>query len=305
MSFAEKLRLRLDKTRKQLFGRLNDLFRPGATLDASTWESLEEILITADIGVSTSHLILDKLKKRIQKEKSVQPHEIRNLLEDELIALLSGGISGQLDDRVVLNKPYVILMVGVNGTGKTTTIGKLAGRFSDQGLKVLMVAADTFRAAASDQLGIWADRASVEIVHSKGGDPSALIFDAMDRAKSRVFDVVLVDTAGRMHTKVNLMEELKKMRRVIEKQIVGAPHETILVLDGTTGQNAAAQAQQFAKACPLTGLIVTKLDGTAKGGVLVSIQQDLGVPIYYVGVGESLDDLIPFNAEDFVKAVTE
>lgn len=306
MSIIDTLKLRLTKTRNNLFGRLSAVLQGKTVIDETLLEQIEEILITADIGVQTSHKILEKLRQRVKTEKINDTQAIYTLLEEEIEKMVSPYEKVSLDKRISQHKPFVILIVGVNGTGKTTTIGKLANRFAKAGKKVLMVAGDTFRAAAGGQLEIWAQRSSVEIIrHSEGVDPASVVFEAMTSAKARGYDIVLVDTAGRLHTKVNLMEELKKIRRVIEKQIPHAPHETLLVLDGTTGQNAIQQAKQFSQTAQISGIILTKLDGTAKGGVVLAIQQELTIPVLYIGIGEGIDDLEEFNPHDFVKAIVE
>lgn len=306
MSIIDTLKQRLAKTRNNLFGRLSAVLQGKTGIDEALLEQIEEILITADIGVSTSHKILEKIRQRIKKEKTGDTQIIYSLLEEEIEKLVVASDAVSLDMRLFQQKPFVILIVGVNGTGKTTTIGKLAHRYAKAGHKVLLVAGDTFRAAAGGQLEIWAQRSQVEIIRqAEGADPAAVVFDALNSAKSRGYDVVLVDTAGRLHTKVNLMEELKKIRRVIEKQIPQAPHETLLVLDATTGQNAIQQAKQFSQTAQITGLVLTKLDGTAKGGVVLAIQQELKIPVLYIGIGEGMEDLEEFNPRDFIKAIVE
>ncbi|KAB2880535.1 signal recognition particle-docking protein FtsY [bacterium] len=306
MSIIETLKRRLAKTRDNLFGRLSAVLQGQTVIDESLLGQIEEILITADIGVMTSHKILEKLRQRIKKEKLNDTQIIYTLLEDEIEKMIVMQNHIPMESKIHQHKPFVILIVGVNGTGKTTTIGKLANRFAKAGSKVLLVAGDTFRAAAGGQLEVWARRSAVEIVRqAEGADPASVVFDALTSAKTRGYDVVLVDTAGRLHTKINLMEELKKIRRVIEKQIPDAPHETLLVLDGTTGQNAIQQAKQFSQAAQISGLILTKLDGTAKGGVVLAIQQELKIPVLFIGIGEGIDDLEEFNSRDFVKAIVE
>jgi fused signal recognition particle receptor len=304
MSLINKLKERLAKTRANIFGRLSQVLVGKSALDEKLLAEIEEILITADIGTDTSHKILEQLRRRNQKEKTEDPSLVFTWLEEEIEKLIVPGYGLSFEKNADHHKPFVVLVVGVNGTGKTTTVGKLAHRFSKSGKKVLLAAGDTFRAAASGQLEIWAQRSGVEILRQHdGADPAAVVFDAMAMAQARGFDVVLVDTAGRLHTKRNLMEELKKIKRVIEKQIPDAPHETVLVLDGTTGQNAIQQARQFSQAVPVTALIVTKLDGTAKGGVVLAIQQELKIPVRYIGIGESLEDLVEFDPSDFIRAI--
>lgn len=306
LSLLGKLKEKLTKTRQNLFGRISAVLQGKTILDEALLSEIEEILITADIGVQTAHKILERTRQRVKKEKISEAGQIYRLLEEEIENLIIPVAGKPLEEKMPDKKPFVLLIVGVNGTGKTTTIGKLANRFAQTGKKVLMVAGDTFRAAASNQLEIWARRSEVDIIRQNdGADPSAVIFDAMQSATTGKYDVVLIDTAGRLHTKVNLMEELKKMRRVIEKHIPGAPHETILVLDGTTGQNAIQQARQFSQAVQVSGLILTKLDGTAKGGVVLAIQQELKIPVLYIGVGEGIDDLEAFDPHAFIQAIVE
>jgi fused signal recognition particle receptor len=306
MSIFNKLKERLFKTREQIFGRVAQLLRGTSVLNEQTLNSIEEILITADIGVKTAQTIMANLKLRIKKEKIEHPNQLTHLLREEIEKLIIPSATTRIEDRLQNHKPFVILIVGVNGTGKTTTVGKLAHRLASQKYKVLLAAGDTFRAAASGQLEIWAKRSHVDIVRqTEGADSASVIFDALASAKARHYDIVLIDTAGRLHNKVNLMEELKKIDRVIKKQIPDAPHDTLLVLDGTTGQNAIEQARQFSKAVPVTGLVMTKLDGTAKGGVVLAIQREIKIPVQYIGVGESIDDLVDFNIHDFVSAIVE
>lgn len=306
MGFFEHLKERLFRTREQIFGRLTRLLQGADLRNAETLNAIEEILITSDIGVKTAKSVMEAIRQRIKKEKIVNVEPVMAMLREELEKLVVTTDDQPLEEKVQRHRPYVILIVGVNGTGKTTTIGKLAYRLAGQGLKVMMAAGDTFRAAASGQLEIWAKRAGVDIVRQKeGADPAAVIFDAIDSAKARKFDVVLIDTAGRLHTKINLMEELKKIVRVIKKQLPDAPHDTLLVVDGTTGQNALQQARQFAEAAPLTGIIVTKLDGTAKGGVALAIQKEMNIPVRYIGIGEDPEDLTEFNSHEFISAIIE
>lgn len=306
MSIIDTLKQRLTKTRNNLFGRLSAALQGKTVIDETLLEEIEEILITADIGVATSHKILMKLRQRVKTEKMNDTHVIYDLLEEEIEKMVVLQEDVSLERKFSQHKPFVILIVGVNGTGKTTTIGKLANRFAKAGHKVLLVAGDTFRAAAGGQLEIWAQRSAVEIIRQQeGADPASVVFDALTSAKAHGYDIVLVDTAGRLHTKINLMEELKKIRRVIEKQVPLAPHETLLVLDGTTGQNAIQQAKQFSQTAQISGFILTKLDGTAKGGVVLAIQQELKIPVLYIGIGEGIDDLEEFNPHDFVKAIVE
>jgi len=300
VSPLERLRKGLARTSSSLVGRVDALLRGGAEIDAALLEELEEILITADVGVQTTTSIVTALEQRLGRAELADAASLRRALREEVRMRLKGmtlefaGHPG----------PYVVMVVGVNGVGKTTTIGKLAYQWSQQGHKVLLGAADTFRAAAADQLAIWGARAGVEVVrHGEGGDPGAVAFDAARAAIARQADVLIVDTAGRLHTKTNLMEELKKVRRVLEREIPGAPHAVLLVLDATTGQNAVNQARQFREAVEVSGVVLTKLDGTAKGGVVVAIGGELDLPVCYVGVGEQSEDLRRFDVEEFVAAL--
>jgi fused signal recognition particle receptor len=287
----------LQKTRKGLFGRIADVFRKQEKIDDSIWEKVEEILIEADLGVDTSLHLIEEMRKNISfKEGNVQ---------EKILSLLGENILEILKEKDVqpenLFHPYVILIVGVNGTGKTTTIGKLAHQFKKSGKRVLLAASDTFRAAAGEQLEIWAKRTGADMVRQcMGADPAAVAFDAMNAAISRNVDLLIVDTAGRLHTKTKLMEELEKIRRILGRQIESAPHETLLVVDATTGQNGLQQARLFTETIPVTGLVLTKLDGTARGGIVVSIKKNLGLPVKWIGIGEGMDDLIPFDAKTFV-----
>lgn len=277
----------------------------GATeVTPNLWEELEAALIQADVGVATTSDLLQRLRARAAQEGILRAADLQGALKDELRRMLAAPENGsrQLDTA----RPEVALIVGTNGSGKTTSIAKLASRHKRDGRKVLLVAADTFRAAAGEQLDVWADRAGVELIGGRpGADPGAIAFDALQAAQARGFDVVLVDTAGRLHTKYNLMQELKKVRNVIGKTLPGAPHATYLVLDGTTGQNALVQARQFKAAVDVTGVIVTKLDGTARGGMVFSITHELGLPVAYIGTGEKIDDIEPFDAQAFVDSLFE
>jgi len=300
MSFFEKLKNGLKKTRESITQRIDQLLVSMGKIDEELFEELEEILITSDVGVETTLRIIEDLKQRVKAEKVTDPKQVKNLLKDEITEILSSGDTGLKLDT----KPSVIVMVGVNGVGKTTSIGKICNMLKNQGKKILVAAGDTFRAAAIDQLEIWAKRAGVDIVkHTEGSDPSAVVYDAIQAAKAREFDVVVCDTAGRLHTKKNLMEELKKIFRIIKRELPGADIETLLVLDATTGQNAVSQAKTFAEATGVTGLVLTKLDGTAKGGIIVSIKSELDIPVKFVGVGEKIDDLQPFDAKSFAEAL--
>jgi len=291
----------LSKTRTGFIGRLTGLFGGKRELDQGLLDELEQILITSDIGVKTVQHLLGLVGTKINQKEIDQPGKVRAALRTEIEKILA------LDSKPLAvgdNKPLVVMVVGVNGGGKTTTIGKLAQRFREQGQKVVLGAGDTFRAAATDQLEVWAQRAGAELVRGKEGqDPSSVLFEAVKRAQASEANVVIGDTAGRLHTKVNLMEELKKVYRVLGKAATGAPHEVLLVLDATTGQNAIAQAAQFNSAIPLTGIVLTKLDGTAKGGVIVGICQEFKIPVRYIGIGEQLDDLRSFDAHEFVTAL--
>jgi fused signal recognition particle receptor len=302
----EKRRLKkgLAKTRGGFIAKLGSLFKGKRELSAEMVDQVEEILFTADIGVRTSQDLIDNIRKELGKKELGSPEAIWSHIKDRSSRILKLEGTGAV--QVQENKPFVILVIGVNGTGKTTTIGKLAARFKDEGHSVLLAAADTFRAAAVEQLAIWAERAAAEVVQGKeGADPSSVIVEALKKAKTSDVDVVIADTAGRLHTKVDLMEELQKVRRSINKWVEGAPHETLLVLDATTGQNAIAQARMFKEAMEISGIILTKLDGTAKGGVVLGICHELGVPVRYIGIGEKLEDLRVFEPSAFVEALYE
>ena len=306
MGLFDKLKQGLQRTTQQLRERFDDIVRTADTdeartreIDVDTAESLEEVLLMADVGVAATAEIVEAVRKRQRRGES-----LRELVKQEMLRVLEQS-SDAAPGRAGANAaPRVILIVGVNGVGKTTTIGKLANQMRLEGSTPLICAADTFRAAAVDQLQIWADRAGVDIVRAKeGSDPAAVVFDAMTAAKSRRRDVVLVDTAGRLHTRTNLMNELDKIRRVASREIPGAPHEVLLVLDATVGQNGLAQAREFTNVAGVTGIVLTKLDGTAKGGIAVAIAHDLRLPIRYVGVGEAVNDLLPFSAKEYVDAI--
>ena len=295
--YFKRLRKRLSKTRNSLSSGFDRVFAGKKKIDDDVLEQLEELLITSDIGVQTTM----ELIKRLSRAKVADVSDVKQILKDEILSIL--GSQAPVADEAQ-TKPHVVLVVGVNGVGKTTTIGKLAASARASGKKVLIGAADTFRAAAVEQLAIWAERADAEFVrHRENADPAAVAFDAVAAATARGCDIVLIDTAGRLHTKVNLMEELKKIKRTVSKQLEGAPHEILLVLDATTGQNALSQAQLFDEALDLTGLALTKLDGTAKGGIVISICSSLNIPLQYIGVGEQIDDLRPFDAEQFIDAL--
>jgi fused signal recognition particle receptor len=295
--YFKRLRKRLSKTRESLSSGFDRAFAGKKKIDDAVLEELEELLITSDIGVQTTMEIM----ARLAKAKVADAGEVKQVLKDEIFSIL-GSQSPVVDQAQA--QPHVVLVVGVNGVGKTTTIGKIAASARNSGKKVLIGAADTFRAAAIEQLAIWAERADAEFVrHRSNADPAAVAFDAVAAAQARGCDIVLIDTAGRLHTKVNLMEELKKIKRTVAKQLDGAPHEVLLVLDATTGQNALSQAKLFDEALGLTGLALTKLDGTAKGGIVISICSSLKIPLQYIGVGEQIEDLRPFDAEQFIDAL--
>lgn len=297
-NFLTRLKSGLSKTRKSFSENLDKIFS-GGTLDDDMLEEIEELLITSDIGVSTTMALIEKISAKSSEITSND--QLRNILKQEILTFIESGIPALPAN---FQKPHIIMVVGVNGVGKTTTIGKLAVRYAKEGKKVLIAACDTFRAAASEQLSIWADRAGVEIVkHKENADPSAVAFDSMEAALARNVDIVLVDTAGRLHTRKNLMEELKKIRRTLTKKIPDAPHETLLVLDATTGQNALIQAKQFLDTAGVTSIALTKLDGTAKGGIVVGICHTLNIPLRFIGVGEKETDLQDFNPKQFVDAL--
>lgn len=299
--YFKRLRERLHKTRENFVTRVDRVVLGKKTIDVDLLDDLEEVLITSDLGVKTTQVLLQKVADKIKRKELRNPEKLHNSLRDEISNILS--VPAPPWD-LKAHHPFVIMVIGVNGVGKTTTIGKLAHELKNAGLKVMLVAGDTFRAAAIEQLVLWSERVDVPVVRQKSGsDPSAVAFDAIDAAVSRDIDVVLVDTAGRMHTKVNLMEELKKVQRVIQKKLPGAPHEVLLVLDSTTGQNALSQVRMFRDEIGITGLILTKLDGTAKGGIIVAISEELQLPVRYIGIGEGLDDLRPFDPEEFTKAL--
>jgi fused signal recognition particle receptor len=298
--FFNRLKQGLSKTREILTTDIDELFTDSRKLDDELLEELEELLITSDIGVSTAMDIMDTISKDASEIKNA--HDLKQVLKDIISGII--GQSTPIQETAPTKKPHVVMVVGVNGVGKTTTIGKLAARQTAQGKKVLIAAADTFRAAAIEQLTIWAERAHADIVkHKDNADPSAVVFDSIDAALSRNVDIVYIDTAGRLHTKINLMEEVKKIKRTIAKKLPQAPHEILLVLDATTGQNAISQATLFNEALDITGLALTKLDGTAKGGIAVSICSTLNIPLKYIGVGEQIDDLQDFDPKAFVEAL--
>lgn len=291
----------LSKTRKGITGRIDELLRYYREIDDDFFDDLEETLIISDIGYETSNKIIEDLRKRVKDEKIGDVDQIKAILKENISQILEKDSKG-LD----LPSPTVILVVGVNGVGKTTTIGKLANILRSNGKKVLLAAADTFRAAAAEQLEIWANRAGVDIVrHNEGADPAAVVYDAIQAAKSRDRDVLICDTAGRLHNKKNLMNELEKIKRVIDREMPEAHREVLLILDATTGQNAISQASMFKDTVGITGIVLTKLDGTAKGGVVIAIKSQLDIPIYYIGVGEQMDDLQPFDPQAFAEGLFE
>jgi fused signal recognition particle receptor len=299
ISFAERLKNGLTKTRQQLGGQLTSLFS-GGKIDEETYEELESILLTSDIGITATQKLLDNLKARVKKERLEDNAALKSALKIELLSILK-PLEVTLDTSA--HKPFVIMLAGVNGAGKTTSIGKLAKLYQAQGKSILIAAGDTFRAAAREQLQVWGERNNVHVVASEGADPAAVIFDAVSSALSKKIDIVIADTAGRLPTQMHLMDEIAKVKRVINKAHPGAPHEVMLVLDANTGQNAVSQVQAFDDALGVTGLVLTKLDGTAKGGVIAAIAAARPIPIRFIGVGEAIDDLRPFSANDFVNAL--
>ena len=301
MGFFEKLKQGLFKTKNAIVGKIDSLFKAFSKVDEDLFDELEELLISADVGVSTTMTILDELRERAKEKKIKDPEELQKELYDILRDLIGEHEPLKLD-----TKPSVILVIGVNGVGKTTSIGKISAELKSMGKKVVVAAADTFRAAAAEQLSVWCDRAGVDIVkQAAGADPASVVFDAISAVKSRGADVLIIDTAGRLHNKKNLMDELAKIDRVINRELAGCSKETLLVLDATTGQNAVLQAREFKEASIITGLILTKLDGTAKGGIVLSIKQELGMPVKFIGVGEQIDDMKPFSPDDFASALFE
>jgi len=303
-SFLDRMKQAVTRTRENLAERIDDIVSIGKEIDRNTLDDLEATLIGADLGSTTTQEVLGKLREKVDRKQIKNVEELKRLLKEELLAILNTANSRPLNR--VEGTPEVILVVGVNGTGKTTTIGKLSQVFRSQGKNVLLCAADTFRAAAIEQLEIWGQRTGTEVIKTKaGGDPAAVLFDALQAAVARKTDYVVVDTAGRLHTKTSLMAELEKMRRTAQRIIPGAPHETLLVMDATTGQNGLQQARLFTEAAGVTGIVLTKLDGTAKGGVVVAICRELGLPVRYVGVGEKAGDLLPFDPREFVDSLFE
>jgi fused signal recognition particle receptor len=301
-SFLERMKEAVTRTREILSERIEEVVSLGKEIDRATLDDLEGTLLGADLGTTTTREVLEKLREKADRKQIRNLDELKRLLKEQILAILTATDSQPVTR--VEGTPEVILVVGVNGTGKTTTIGKLAQVFRSSGKTVLLCAADTFRAAAIEQLEIWGQRTGTEVIRTKaGGDPSAVLYDALQAASARHTEYVIVDTAGRLHTKTNLMAELEKMRRTAQRIIPGAPHETLLVMDATTGQNGLQQARQFTQSAGVTGIVLTKLDGTAKGGVVVAISRELGVPVRYVGVGEKTGDLLPFDPKDFVDSL--
>ncbi len=299
MGLFKKIKDGLKKTRESVVNKIDSMLKSFTKIDEELFEELEELLIMGDVGVNTATKITDELRKRVKKEGVTNPEDVLGLLQEITADMLRGGEELHID-----TKPSVILVIGVNGVGKTTTIGKLANNLRKQGKKVILAAADTFRAAAIDQLEIWGERARCEVIKQKeGSDPAAVVFDAISAAKARGADVIIADTAGRLHNKKHLMGELAKISRIIDRELPNADKEFLIVLDATTGQNAVNQAKAFKDSTGITGIVLTKLDGTAKGGVVLSIKEELNVPVKYIGVGEQMDDLQPFDADDFAKAL--
>lgn len=309
--FLEKFATAVAATRENLADRIDTVIGSRREIDAAVLDELEEALIGADIGVGTAMEIIEKARQQVNRKQLNDVDELKRLIKSELKEILDtaelnrkqGTVASETEVPLDI-RPYIIMVVGVNGVGKTTTIGKLAHRIKSEGNEVLICAADTFRAAANDQLAIWAERSGVPLIQQKPGtDPSAVLFDSIQAAKARGADVLIIDTAGRLHTKTNLMQELEKMRRIASREVESAPHEVLLIMDAVTGQNGLEQARQFTKAVPVTGLVLTKLDGTAKGGIVIAIAKELGIPIRYVGVGEQMNDLIEFSPEAYINGL--
>jgi len=300
MGFFSRLKEGLSKTRKSITERIDQVLVSFGKVDEELFEELEEVLVTADLGVETVMKIMDDTRKKVRERKITDPPEIKELIKETLV-----GILGEETQKLDIDpSPAVIMVIGVNGVGKTTSIGKIAHALKNQGKKVMLAAADTFRAAAIAQIEVWASRVGVDIIsHQEGSDPAAVVYDAIQAARARKADVLICDTAGRLHTKKNLMEELRKVSRIIDREMPGARRENLLVLDATTGQNAVSQAKTFSEVTDITGIVLTKLDGTAKGGIVIAIKSELGLPVKLIGVGEQMDDLQPFNAKEFVEAL--
>jgi fused signal recognition particle receptor len=309
--FFEKFRNAVAATRENLAGRIDAVLAGKREIDRDVLDQLEEALIGADLGVQTTTEIIDRVGQQVRRNQLSDAQELKQLIRSELLGILESAGKNRRQGTVASEtevpldiKPYVMMIVGVNGVGKTTTIGKLAHRIKSEGNQVMICAADTFRAAANDQLAIWAERSGVSLIQQKPGtDPSAVLYDSLKAGKSREADVLIVDTAGRLHTKTNLMQELEKMQRVASREVQGAPHEVLLIMDAVTGQNGLEQARQFARTVPVTGIVLTKLDGTAKGGIVVAIAKELGIPIRYVGTGEKMNDLVEFDAQAYVDGI--
>ena len=301
MAFLDKLKAGLQKTKNALFAPIDQMLKAFTKVDEDLLEELEEMLICADVGAGATDEIIEKLRDDIKEEKIKDANEVRAFLKNTLKEMIGDGQPLKLD-----TKPSVILVIGVNGAGKTTSIGKISNKLRQDGKKVVVAAADTFRAAAIDQLAVWCERSGVDLVkQSEGSDPAAVVYDAISYAKNKGADVLIVDTAGRLHNKKNLMNELEKINRVISRELPDASRENLLVLDATTGQNAVLQAKEFKNAAEITGLVLNKLDGTAKGGIVLSIKRELGIPVKFIGVGEKIDDMQPFCAEEFISALFE
>ncbi|MBQ8175315.1 MAG: signal recognition particle-docking protein FtsY [Clostridia bacterium] len=299
MGFFEKLKSGLQKTKNAIFGRVDDLLKAFVRIDEEFLEELEELLITADVGVDTTEEILDRLREQIREDRIKNPDDVRAALRGIVRELI-----GEHEPLNLTTTPSVVLVIGVNGVGKTTSIGKIAASLKQDGKRVVVAAADTFRAAATEQIAVWCERSGTDLIkQGQGADPAAVVFDAINAVKSRHADVLIIDTAGRLHNKKNLMDELAKIDRVIRRELPDSTKETLLVLDATTGQNAVAQAKEFKNASDITGLVLTKLDGTAKGGIVLSVRRELGIPVKFIGVGEQIDDMRPFDADAFTDAL--
>lgn len=301
MGFLDKLKAGLKKTKNAIFGKINDMLKAFVKVDEDMLDELEELLITSDIGVSATEEIIERLREQIKEGRLKEKDQVVTALKETLMDMIQDGEPLKLD-----TVPSVVFVIGVNGAGKTTSIGKISNQLRKDGKKVVVAAADTFRAAAIDQLAVWCERSKVDLVkHQEGSDPAAVVYDAIAYAKSHNADVLIIDTAGRLHNKKNLMNELAKINRVIDRELPDASRENLLVLDATTGQNAILQAKEFSNAANITGLILNKLDGTAKGGIVISIKHELGIPVKFIGVGEHIDDMQPFKSEEFIDALFE